>query len=74
MYDIAAEGAKVLALITVVEASMQDAVNVLLKWRSPRMRAGKQRRLAGSAGAIEDVPLDEARRQFEVKAYLARLS
>jgi NAD(P)-dependent dehydrogenase (short-subunit alcohol dehydrogenase family) len=74
MADIAAEGAQVLALDVTIEASMQDAVNALLKAEG-RVDALVNNAGYGSYGAIEDVPLDEARRQFEVNVFgLARLS
>ncbi|WP_255555754.1 SDR family NAD(P)-dependent oxidoreductase [Rhodoferax sp. PAMC 29310] len=53
---------------------MQDAIDALLKAEG-RLDALVNNAGYGSYGTIEDVPLDEARRQFEVNVFgLARLS
>jgi NAD(P)-dependent dehydrogenase (short-subunit alcohol dehydrogenase family) len=74
MADIQAAGAKVLAMDVTDEASMQAAVNELLAAEG-RIDALVNNAGYGSYGAIEDVPLAEARRQFEVNVFgVARLT
>ncbi len=74
MADIGSEGAKVLSLDVTDEASMQAAVDQLLAAEG-RIDALVNNAGYGSYGAVEDVPIDEARRQFEVNVFgLARLS
>jgi NAD(P)-dependent dehydrogenase (short-subunit alcohol dehydrogenase family) len=74
MADIGAEGAKVLALDVTDEASMSAAVGQLLAAEG-RIDALVNNAGYGSYGAIEDVPVDEARRQFEVNVFgVARLT
>jgi NAD(P)-dependent dehydrogenase (short-subunit alcohol dehydrogenase family) len=74
MQQLAASGARVLALDVTDEASMVSAVSRIL---------GEARRIDllvnnagyGSYGSLEDVPLDEGRRQFEVNVFgLARIT
>lgn len=74
MADIRGEGAKVLALDVTDEASMQAAVQAILGAEG-RIDALVNNAGYGSYGALEDVPMDEARRQFEVNVFgLVRLS
>jgi len=73
MADIRGEGAKVLAMDVTDDASMATAVRQLLDAEG-RIDALVNNAGYGSYGAIEDVPLDEARRQFEVNVFgVARL-
>ena len=74
MADIQSEGAIVFALDVTDDASMQAAVQGLLDDEG-RIDALVNNAGYGSYGAVEDVPIDEARRQFEVNVFgLARLS
>jgi NAD(P)-dependent dehydrogenase (short-subunit alcohol dehydrogenase family) len=74
MADIQAAGAKLLAMDVTDEAGMQAAVNGLLAAEG-RIDALVNNAGYGSYGAIEDVPLAEARRQFEVNVFgVARLT
>jgi NAD(P)-dependent dehydrogenase (short-subunit alcohol dehydrogenase family) len=74
MQDIRAQGAKVLALDLTDEDSLQAAVAKLLEAEG-RIDVLINNAGYGSYGAIEDVPIAEARRQFEVNLFgLARLS
>jgi short-subunit dehydrogenase len=74
MEDIRAQGARVLVLDVTSEESMQSAVATLLKAEG-RIDVLVNNAGYGSYGAIEDVPIAEARRQFEVNVFgLARLS
>jgi NAD(P)-dependent dehydrogenase (short-subunit alcohol dehydrogenase family) len=69
-----AEGAKVLKLDVTDDRSMKLAVDTLLTAEG-RIDALVNNAGYGSYGAIEDVPLEEARRQFEVNVFgLVRLS
>jgi len=73
MADIRAEGARVLAMDVTDDAGMTAAVKQLLDAEG-RIDALVNNAGYGSYGAIEDVPLDEARRQFEVNVFgVARL-
>jgi NAD(P)-dependent dehydrogenase (short-subunit alcohol dehydrogenase family) len=74
MADIQAEGARVLALDVTEEASLEAAVNDVLA-NEGHIDALVNNAGYGSYGAIEDVPLAEARRQFEVNVFgVARLT
>ena len=74
MADIAAEGAKVLPLDVTDEASMTAAVQTLLDTEG-RIDALVNNAGYGSYGALEDVPIQEAKRQFEVNVFgLMRLT
>lgn len=74
MQDIRAQGAQVLALDVTDEASMQAAIATLLEAEG-RIDVLVNNAGYGSYGAVEDVPLSEARRQFEVNVFgLVRLS
>ena len=76
MSDIASQGAKVLSLDVTDDQSMQAAVQTLLaaEGRIDALvnNAGSG---YGSYGALEDVPINEAKRQFEVNVFgLMRLT
>lgn len=74
MADIAAEGAHVLSLDVTDEVSLSRAVQGLLAAEG-RIDALVNNAGYGSYGALEDVPISEARRQFEVNVFgLVRLS
>lgn len=74
MADIQSEGAKVISLDVTDEESMKSAVEALLR-AEERIDALVNNAGYGSYGAIEDVPISEARRQFEVNVFgLARLT
>lgn len=74
MQDIRAQGARIVALDLTNEESMQAAVATLLEAEG-RIDVLVNNAGYGLFGAIEDVPIDEARRQFEVNVFgLARLS
>jgi len=74
MEDIQAQGAQVLAMDVTDEASMQAAVSGILAAEG-RIDALVNNAGYGSYGAIEDVPLAEGRRQFEVNVFgVARLT
>ena len=74
MRDLESQGAKLVKIDVTDEASMTSGINSILA------EAGSIDVLVnnagyGSYGALEDVPLDEARRQFEVNIFgLARLT
>jgi len=74
MNDLKAEGMNIVALDLINDESIVNAVNYVLN------KEGKIDILInnagyGSYGAVEDVPLDEARRQFEVNLFgMARLT
>jgi NAD(P)-dependent dehydrogenase (short-subunit alcohol dehydrogenase family) len=74
MADIQAEGAQLLALDVTDGASMSAGVAALLQAHG-RIDALVNNAGYGSYGTIEDVPIAEARRQFDVNVFgLARLS
>jgi NAD(P)-dependent dehydrogenase (short-subunit alcohol dehydrogenase family) len=74
MEDIQSEGAKVLSLDVTSEESMKAAAEKLLADEG-RIDALVNNAGYGSYGAIEEVPLSEARRQFEVNVFgLIRLT
>src|SRR5574341_412936 len=74
MEDIRSEGARIVRLDVTDEASMKSAVDALLAAEG-RIDALVNDAGYGSYGALEDVPLDEARRQFEVNVFgLMRLT
>jgi NAD(P)-dependent dehydrogenase (short-subunit alcohol dehydrogenase family) len=74
MDAIAAAGAKVLAIDVTDEASMTAAIQTLLAAEG-RIDALVNNAGYGSYGALEDVPIEEARRQFEVNVFgLMRLT
>ncbi|MGF1521123.1 MAG: oxidoreductase [Leptolyngbyaceae cyanobacterium] len=74
MADLTAAGAKVLSLDVTDEASMTTAVQTLLNAEG-RLDALVNNAGYGSYGALEDVPIEEAKRQFEVNVFgLMRLT
>jgi NAD(P)-dependent dehydrogenase (short-subunit alcohol dehydrogenase family) len=74
MADIRQEGAKVLEMDVTDDASMLNGVQAVLTAEG-RIDALVNNAGYGSYGAIEDVPIDEARRQFEVNVFgVARLT
>lgn len=74
MEDLRAAGARILSLDVTDEASMESAVDGLLAAEG-RLDALVNDAGYGSYGALEEVPLAEARRQFEVNVFgLMRLT
>ena len=71
---LAADGIRPLAMDVTDDASMTSGVNRILE-ETGRIDILVNNAGYGSYGAIEDVPIDEARRQFEVNVFgLARLT
>jgi NAD(P)-dependent dehydrogenase (short-subunit alcohol dehydrogenase family) len=68
MSDIQSEGAQVLSLDVTDDASMEAAVQHLLTAEG-RLDALVNNAGYGSYGAIKDVPISEAKRQFEVNVF-----
>lgn len=68
MEDLRAEGARIVALDVTSAESTEAAVRALLDGEG-RIDALVNNAGYGSYGALEDVPLDEARRQFEVNVF-----
>ncbi len=74
MEDLKALGAKVFKLDVTSDFSMEEAINIVIK-ESGRIDGLVNNAGYGSYGALEEVSLDEARRQFEVNVFgLARMS
>jgi len=74
MKDLESHGIKTLALDITSEESVVECVNSIIA-REGRIDVLVNNAGYGSYGAIEDVPLEEARRQFDVNIFgLARLT
>jgi short-subunit dehydrogenase len=74
MNDLKAKGMKVIALDLLNDESMVKAVNTILN-NEGKIDVLINNAGYGSYGAVEDVPMEEARRQFEVNLFgMARLT
>ena len=74
MNDLKAKGMGIVSLDLTDDASIVTAVNTILE-KEGRIDILINNAGYGSYGAVEDVPLDEARRQFEVNLFgMARLT
>ena len=74
MHDLEAHGAHLLAMDVTDEQSMQQGINAIMQEQG-RIDVLVNNAGYGSYGAVECVPIDEARRQMEVNVFgLARLS
>lgn len=74
MKDLGVKGAKILTMDVTDEQSMVDGVNQIIKEQG-RIDVLFNNAGYGSYGAVEDVLLDEAKRQFEVNLFgLSRLT
>jgi short-subunit dehydrogenase len=74
MNDLKAKGMKVIALDLLNDESMVKAVNTILN-NEGQIDVLINNAGYGSYGAVEDVPMEEARRQFEVNLFgMARLT
>lgn len=74
MRDIESKGARIMAMDVTDEASMENGVNRIIQEQG-RIDILFNNAGYGSYGAVEDVPMEEARRQFEVNLFgLSRLT
>lgn len=74
MQDLTASGVKILSMDVTDDASMISGVNTILK-NEKRIDVLVNNAGYGSFGALEDVPISEAKNQFEVNVFgMARLT